>query len=403
MSPVVVETGITPLIRERLARLRRREALAELIAATLPELAPARPEEPRVWPKPGGRFVLVTRLAGRETPPWVAVHLYPEEARLPVVAPGCGAVLAGERIVVQAFPDDFRLKSLKPALTELPSLLRRPDLGVARPAGYRPGKRAVLEVTSGGERIFVKIYREAQTAAQVASAHAALAGVAGLTVAAIERVSLAPAFVATRALEGGLLASREHRDVPEDLAAAGAALARLHDHPFVPARRFGPEDELATLAGWTSVAGALDAELAEELAPVTRRLPALAPESAPPALVHRDFYDKQVLVSGGDVALVDLDTLALGDGALDLANFEAHLLLRELDRGGSGSGSSAAVAAFRDGYRRGRDLPPPGRLGFYRATTLCRLAAVYSLRPGRPGLPLLLAQAAERAAEGGEP
>ena len=43
------------------------------------------------------------------------------------------------------------------------------------------------------------------------------------------------------------------------------------------------------------------------------------------ALVHGDFYDKQVIVNGDEAKLIDFDEVSLGDPLLDLGNYRAHL------------------------------------------------------------------------------
>ena len=43
------------------------------------------------------------------------------------------------------------------------------------------------------------------------------------------------------------------------------------------------------------------------------------------ALVHGDFYDKQVIVNGDEVKLIDFDEVSMGDPLLDLGNYGAHL------------------------------------------------------------------------------
>ncbi len=46
--------------------------------------------------------------------------------------------------------------------------------------------------------------------------------------------------------------------------------------------------------------------------------------------IHRDFYDKQLIVDGDSVALLDFDNLAIGDRAQDYGNFLGHCRLRQL-------------------------------------------------------------------------
>ena len=44
-----------------------------------------------------------------------------------------------------------------------------------------------------------------------------------------------------------------------------------------------------------------------------------------PRGIHRDFYPDQIIVSGSRLYLIDLDLYCLGDPALDVGNFLAHL------------------------------------------------------------------------------
>ena len=45
---------------------------------------------------------------------------------------------------------------------------------------------------------------------------------------------------------------------------------------------------------------------------------------------HRDFYDKQILLDGKKLTVIDWDTFAMADPTLDFGNFTAHLKLRAL-------------------------------------------------------------------------
>ncbi len=61
---------------------------------------------------------------------------------------------------------------------------------------------------------------------------------------------------------------------------------------------------------------------------VIDRLKQLPPATS--VICHRDFHDKQVLVSKDQMTLLDLDLLANSDPALDAGNILAHLRLRSL-------------------------------------------------------------------------
>lgn len=106
----------------------------------------------------------------------------------------------------------------------------------------------------------------------------------------------------------------------------------------------------------------------------------------PPAqlgLAHRDLHDGQFLVTGKTISLLDFDLLCSADVALDAGNLLAHMQLRAL-QGRHAIGPSALTAcreAFLSGLGR-RDEPGfEKRLCFYQASSFCRLALLYALRP----------------------
>lgn len=100
-------------------------------------------------------------------------------------------------------------------------------------------------------------------------------------------------------------------------------------------------------------------------------------------VVHRDLHDKQVMFTPTRrhaVTLLDSDTLALGDRALDVANLAAHFELRELQ----GLLPAGAGAALADSWitacgRAGHSIAS-NRLAFFLACSFLRLAGVYALR-----------------------
>jgi aminoglycoside phosphotransferase (APT) family kinase protein len=102
------------------------------------------------------------------------------------------------------------------------------------------------------------------------------------------------------------------------------------------------------------------------------------------ATIHRDLHDKQVLVDGDRVALLDCDTIAQGEAALDLANLLTHLELRVLQGHAPARAAAAARKALLAAYE-----PADGvqrRLPAYTAAAWLRLACVYAFRPCRRGL-----------------
>ena len=167
-----------------------------------------------------------------------------------------------------------------------------------------------------------------------------------------------------------------------------AALAKLHTSTVnTKLRPYLLDDELASLDRFT-------AELIERLPNQANRIGALRARlltmaaTLPPAArlvpVHRDFYYSQVLIDGPRLTLIDFDLLALGDPAIDVANFTAHLLFLGLDKLGDLHALAGDAQAFVDAYaRRMRvDEAFDRRRAFYQAATFFRLLNVATSRPG---------------------
>jgi aminoglycoside phosphotransferase (APT) family kinase protein len=151
------------------------------------------------------------------------------------------------------------------------------------------------------------------------------------------------------------------------------ALRAVSDLPILDLRRHGPDDEIATIA---KLAGFLRHEDAERAQLLEDRLSALKPMPAGgPFVLHRDLHDKQIFIAPSSVQFIDLETSALGDRELDVANLAEHAFLRGVQMGDAGAGrrQRAAWLALFEGLDR-------ERLRFYRASTLLRLCVVYSMR-----------------------
>jgi aminoglycoside phosphotransferase (APT) family kinase protein len=99
------------------------------------------------------------------------------------------------------------------------------------------------------------------------------------------------------------------------------------------------------------------------------------------ALIHRDFHDGQVVVDDtGEAGLLDLDTLTLGEPALDLANILVHLELGVLLGSWSDSVARMFANGLLDGYAPSEDTMR--RITPYAAAARLRLVCVYAFRPG---------------------
>jgi aminoglycoside phosphotransferase (APT) family kinase protein len=141
--------------------------------------------------------------------------------------------------------------------------------------------------------------------------------------------------------------------------------------------------ELAAHAGAGSPADAAARRAREALPRVAAAL--LDGPAGPLVAVHRDLHDKQLLVGDdGAVGLLDFDTLAAGEAALDVANLLVHLELRALQDACAPAVARAAANALLDAYAPGDALR--ARVRAYAQATRLRLACLYAVRPGPPGL-----------------
>ena len=311
---------------------------------------------------------------------WFADRAALSEAARRAPAP---ARVAGD-VLLQPDGADARL----PALAEV---LARDG---ARLVAHRPGRRAVVRVSGadGTPHEFVKVVRPSR-APDLAARGELVATILGADVP-VPRL-LDGSDVRRGVLRWSVVPGRTLHDLGTEPGwsvdraeaawrAAGRAVARLHAAPAerVTARHDAAA-ELDATADWLYPAvahGLLDAEL---VAAAGDRVSA-ALESGPGervlGVLHRDLHDKQLLLDeAGTVGMIDVDTLAVGERALDVANLLVHLELRQAQ----GLLPAGPAAAARDGFLAGLDDPdiPAERVAAYARATRLRLAGVYAFRP----------------------
>lgn len=246
--------------------------------------------------------------------------------------PGGATVLTGRGVTVGVWrwPQDPALPALATAAhpVRLAAALRHAGLErAARPhirvRAYRPGRRAVLEVTGGGPRLYVKVVRPG--------------AVRGLR----ERHDLLARHVPVprpvAATPDGMLVLAEGRGTPvRTVLARGvappppAALDALLDAlPAellgLPARRTHLQRIRHFADVLTSTALGAPAEHARVEALVAR-LAAADGDAHPEVPVHGDFYEGQLLATGERVTgLLDVDTAGRGHRIDEWATLLAHL------------------------------------------------------------------------------
>ncbi len=91
-----------------------------------------------------------------------------------------------------------------------------------------------------------------------------------------------------------------------------------------------------------------------------------------PGLVHGDFYHGQILMWDKNTALLDFDRSHIGDVAMDIGNFCAHLRLLRIY--GLVADDSLLESAFVGAYERASgERLPAARLNFWTAFSLFQL------------------------------
>jgi hypothetical protein len=158
----------------------------------------------------------------------------------------------------------------------------------------------------------------------------------------------------------------DRSDVPEAMAALGAALSVLHAQPtagFAAFTRLDPE-EVAAAGG---LVGAARPDLGPDTDALVRTLLRTAPPPAPRVLLHGDLHPKNVLVHDRGVSLVDLDQAGAGPAAAELGGTLARLWCPRPGDGIDADTAEAAADALLSSYDR---TPSRNDLLWYAAAAL---------------------------------
>lgn len=254
---------------------------------------------------------------------------------------------------------------------------------------HRAEHRAVVRVRRAGADVFAKIVRAGKVEA-IAGAGRAAATLGGdeFKTPQLAGADIEAGVVYWSALEGRPLYSL--CDEPEALVSgwrqAGEVLSALHARPTVEIDKVhDAAAEAEVVNSWMERLRSVSPEFAESLSDSAADvISGLAAGDSRQVVLHRDFHDKQVLIDpGGPPGLIDFDTLAVGEAALDVANALVHIELRVAQGRLAPQEGEAAQAAFLEAYRP--DCDTRERLQAYADASALRLACVYSFRPGTEG------------------
>lgn len=242
------------------------------------------------------------------------------------------------RVAIWVFPDDPALPALRSAYdaTSAAGLLR--DLGVPAESrgpvtlavrAYRPTRRAVIEVTTPGAQVFLKVVRPSR----VADLHARheLLSDAGLPVPRpLSWTSEGLLVMAPLVGVSMRTALRRGEPVPSAYDVL-ALLDRLPRAVVELPRRSAWSENAAHYASVIGAAMPSEAFRAAQLAEaIGRRIEGIQADQP----THGDLYEAQILLRDGGISgLLDVDTAGPGRRADDLACVVAHLETLSLLRG----------------------------------------------------------------------
>ncbi|NND44890.1 MAG: hypothetical protein HKN58_06170 [Xanthomonadales bacterium] len=251
---------------------------------------------------------------------------------------------------------------------------------------WRPGKRLTLLDNRGRKPHVLKGFRPKRFAATLARYEAAEEALQGSGMSTPDIIDLDDEMATLEMVyhEGHRLSlSLESTGL---FRTVGQALASFQDSaPPDALGCFTTHDELAVIDKRHARLKRFSAAPGERCDELRARLARLQPQLPEPeyGLAHRDLHDKQIILHGRELVLLDFDLASRADRALDPANFLAHLVLRKLQGvlGATQRSIDACGERFIEGLASDPDAGFWPRLRFYQATSFCRLALVYRSRP----------------------
>ncbi|MGF1694909.1 phosphotransferase [Vibrio lamellibrachiae] len=140
-----------------------------------------------------------------------------------------------------------------------------------------------------------------------------------------------------RKVDGETIFSTLCDDTGEGLAHKIAeCLHKLHTSRVKVTRTHTIDDEMLALEDYLNNVGNNNSKWRTDIDIILlrcRSLSTLLPQNQQ-CIIHRDFYQDQLIINGDSLYLLDLDLCCLGDPALDIGNFIAHIqeqCLRDFD------------------------------------------------------------------------
>jgi Phosphotransferase enzyme family len=283
--------------------------------------------------------------------------------------------LLGNALRLTPIPPDPRL----PALA---TLLAGPGRSVVR---YHPGLRCTIRLNGNGGARFAKIYAggrwEVAHACGLELWRASSRGELAFSVAEPKGFDPERGAVWQAGVEGEPVKKRLEGHGGAQLARRiGRAAGSLTRSSLRPGTRRDLEGELARTALRCAELERRVSGLGEQTSALLRALEAVQPEREPdPRPIHGALHPAQWLENGSGLALLDYDSLALGDPELDAATFLADLDVLNRDR----VPVDLLTEGFVAGYEESTGPLDPRLLASYRAQRLVEkaLRVARAIRP----------------------
>jgi Phosphotransferase enzyme family len=286
----------------------------------------------------------------------------------------------GHRVLLQSAGADRRLPGLAPLLAQPGSTL----------LVHRPEQRAVVRLAGSPAPAYARVVPPSRLEPLISAVDRARRIADGaFTTPVLREIDRGSGTGVFESLPGASLHELLGSDEALSQAPAiGRALRMLHAADVRPETEpHGPDAEARVLWMWMRRLPRYAPSLARPTSKAAAVVAdALRPEQPVPlAPAHRDLHDKQIFLDGGpSVGLLDFDTLAAAEPALDLANLLVHLELRALQGNCDQAWAGRMAKGLLEGY--GRRWPGEDRLSAYADATRVRLACVYAFRPRWSGV-----------------
>jgi hypothetical protein len=328
----------------------------------------------RAWPRTADHVVL--EYLDADGRPVAGQWLRDSEHRRHVLAatPAPAFVVPGTAVVLQPAGADRKLRGLAAVLGE-------PG---ARLVSHRAERRAVV---CRGDGCFVKVVRPDRSDAVARSAVRVATALDGrVDVPVLLEHDADRGVLVWSALPGTTLHEQAVRagSTPQPAAwaagwrRAGAAVSELHAAQSEGLTSRDVEVERRAATRWIGPARELG------LLPSGPDVPEVPAPAAPvDVALHGDLHDKQIVVDSTGavprVGLLDVDQLARGEAAIDIANLLVHIELRTRQGLLAPDVAAAARTAFLDGLAPGAETM--ARVASLSDLIRLRLAGLYAFRP----------------------